>query len=252
MSFNFPNEACFIYFESGETKINAPYEQQSVESKNAVLLRCGTYFSELLPMIGQDVYEILVFHLPKEIIRKIYTNEFPDIPTSADKDFIYKVGSSSILTEYIKGLQFYFNNPTIVNEELLDLKIRELILLLIQTQNVATIQELLADTFSSVEVNIKEVVSSHIFTDCSITDLAELCNQSPSTFKRNFKKIFNDTPSNYIKTKRLEKAKYLLQHTNSTISEVAIETGFYDTPHFSKSFKEKYGSTPNEYRALMK
>ena len=251
LSFNFPDEACFIYFKSGETKINAPYQKQSVRSNNAVLLRCGTYFSELLPTIEQEVYEILVFHLPKELIRKIYINEFRVIPKPHNKNFIYKISSSSILTEFIKGLQFYLKTPKIVSEELLNLKIQELILLLSQTQNVTTIQELLSDAFSPVEVNLKEVVNSHIFTDCSINDLAVLCNQSPSTFNRNFRNIFNDTPSNYIKTRRLEKAKYLLEHTRLTVSEIAFETCFYDTPHLSKSFKEKYGNTPNEYRNMI-
>lgn len=248
LSFDFPDEACFIYFKSGEAKINAPYEQRLIQSKNAVLLRCGTYFSQLIPTIEQKPHEIVVFHLPKEIIRKIYTNEFPEIPKSGSKNFMYKVDASSILTEFIQGIQFYFKNPAIVSKDLLKLKIQELMLLLMQTQNVATIQELLSDTFSPVEVNIKQVVISHIFTDCTINDLAVLCNQSPSTFKRNFKKIFNDTPTNFFKTKRLEKAKSLLQHTRLTISEIALETCFYDTPHFSKSFKEKYGHTPNEYR----
>lgn len=252
LSFNFPNEACFIYFKSGDAKINAPYEQQSVQSKNAVLLRCGTYFSQLLPTIEQELFEILVFHLPKEIIKNIYTIEFPPILKSKDEKFIYKVDSSLILKEFINGLQFYFNNPAIVNEDLLKLKIQELMLLLMQTQNAATIKELLSDTFSPIEVNLKQVVNSHIFSNTSVNDLAVLCNQSPSSFNRNFKKIFNDTPSNYFKTKRLEKAKSLLQYTSLTISEIAFKTCFYDTPHFSKSYKEKYGHSPNEYRNEIK
>lgn len=248
LSLNFPNDACFIFFDKGSTKINAPYEQKSINNKEAVLLRCGTYFSQLLPSLEQEEYEILVFHLPKEIIRHIYREHFPVTSRPYQENFIHKIDSSRILQEFIKGLQFYFDNPKIVTEELLKLKIQELILLLLQTRNGDTLKELFSDAFSPVEISVKQVVYSHVFTDCTVNDLAVLCNMSPSTFKRQFNKIFNDTPSNFFRNKRLEKARDLLHHSSLTISEIAFETCFYDTAHLSKSFREKFGYSPTEYR----
>ena len=248
LSLNFPNDACFIFFDSGSAKINAPYEQTEINGKEAVLLRCGTYFSQLLPSLEQEVYKILVFHLPKEIIRQIYREHFPVSSKSDGETFIHKVDASRILQEFLKGLRFYFDHPELVTEEILKLKIQELILLLFQTRNAETLQELFSDAFSPVEVNIKQVVYSHIFTDCAIQDLAVLCNMSLSTFRRQFKKIFNDTPSNFLKNKRLEKARDLLAQSDLTTGEIALETCFYDTAHLSKSFKEKFGHSPTEYR----
>jgi len=248
LTLNFPDDACFIFFDKGHTKINAPFEQKHIATNEAVLLRCGTYFSDLIPSLDNEDYEILVFHLPRVIIREIYQNEFPASLKSNNSTFIHPVGSSKILTEFIKGLHFYFNNPAIVTKELLQLKIQELVLLLLQTNNISKLRELFNDTFSPVEVSIKEVVFSHIFTDCSINDIAELCNVSISTFNRQFKKIFDSTPSKFFKTKRLEKAKDLLKNSNQTISEIAAETCFYDTAHFDRSFKTYFGYTPGEFR----
>lgn len=248
LSLNFPNDACFIFFYTGSAKINAPYEQKAISSKEAVLLRCGTYFSQLLPALEQEVYEILVFHLPVEVIRHIYREHFPEISQAYDENFIHKVGSSQILGEFIKGLQVYFENPELVTDELLKLKIQELILLLLRTRNADTLKELFRDAFSPVVVNLKQVVYSHIFNDCTVNDLAILCDMSPSTFKRQFRKIFNDTPSNFFKSKRLEKAKDLLQRSKLTIGEIAFETCFYDTAHLSRSFRKKFGYSPTEYR----
>lgn len=248
LSLNFPNDACFIFFDTGNAKINAPYEQKTINNKEAVLLRCGTYFSQLLPTLEQEIYEILVFHLPKDIIRQIYREHFPVTSRPHQKNFIHKVDSSRILQEFIKGLQFYFDNRALVTDELLKLKIQELILLLLETHNLETLKELFSETFSPVEVNMKQVVYNHIFTACTLDDLAMLCNMSTSTFKRQFRKIFNDTPSLFLKNKRLEKARDLLQHSNLTISEIAFETCFYDTAHLSKSFRKKFRYTPTEYR----
>lgn len=251
LSLNFPNDACFIFFDSGSTKINAPYEQKTINKEDAVLLRCGTYFSELLPTLEQEVYDILVFHLPREIIRQVYSEHFPVSSKSNRETFIHQVDTSQILHEFIKGLQLYFDNPALVTEQLLRLKIQELIHLLLKTRNIDTLNELFSDAFSPVEVSMKQVVYSHIFTDCSVSDLAMLCNMSPSTFKRQFSKVFNDTPSNFLKNKRLEKAKELLQHNHLSIGEIAFETCFYDTAHFTRSFRKKFGYSPTEYRKAL-
>ncbi len=55
-----------------------------------------------------------------------------------------------------------------------------------------------------------------------------------------------------IRNRRLERAKVMLiQKVNSlTISSIAFKFGFSDAGHFSRLFKERYGSTPREYRNL--
>ena len=247
-SLNYPDDACFIYFEEGKAKINSAYEQEQIINKEAVLLKCGTYFSDLIPQPQSDMFKILVFHLPKEIIREIYKEQFPISSGPVQMTFIHKIDASRILYEFIKGLQFYFDNPQIVNEELLKLKIKELILLLLQTHIAETIKDLFNGLFSATEINMKQVVYSHIFSNLSITDLAGLSNMSLATFNRQFKKLFNDTPSSFFKNKRLEKAKELIKASDITIGEIAFETCFSDVAHFSRSFKEKFGCTPTEYR----
>lgn len=250
---HFQNEACFIYFLEGKTKINSPQEQQIVQANESVLLKCGSYFADLLKYSTADRYEILVFHLYPDVLREIYTNEIPNfIEPTKRKSYFYTLASSEIITKFAEGLQFYFDNPQLVSDELLKLKIKELILLLLQTKNGETIKNLFADLFTPRNLSIKEVVSNHLFTDLSIEDLATLCNLSVSTFNRTFQNLFNDTPANYIKTKRLEKAKELLTVSALTIREIAFQTCFNDIAHFSRSFKTAYQCTPSQFRLSLK
>jgi len=252
-STNFQDEACFIYFSEGSTKINSTFEQIAINSQDSVLLKCGTYFSDLLKYSQADKYEIVVFHLYPDLLRKIYTNEIPAFIKPFDKkSLIQKITTTEVISKFIESLYFYFDNPQLVNDDLLQLKIKELILLLLQTKNADSIVDLFSDLFTPRNLNLKEVVNSHLFSNLSITDLASLCNLSLSTFNRTFQGIFNTTPANYIKLKRLEKAKELLSKSSLTISEIAYNTCFVDVAHLSKSFKSAYNASPTEFRKSIK
>jgi len=248
-STRFQDEACFIYFSEGNTKINSPIDQIKVSAHDSVLLKCGTYFADLLKYSEAEKYEIVVFHLYPDVLRKIYDNETPVFLKPTDKKpLIQKIVTNEIITKFIESLYFYFDNPQLVNEDLLQLKIKELILLLVQTKNANSVLDLFSDLFTPRNISLKEVVNNHLFSNLSINDLAGLCDLSLSTFNRNFQELFKTSPASYIKTKRLEKAKALLTNSALTISEIAYNTCFVDVAHLSKSFKAIYGISPTEYR----
>ncbi len=250
---NFQNEACFIYFTEGKTKINSPSEQTEIAHQESVLLKCGSYFADLLKYSNADRFEILVFHLYPDILRKIYKNEIPVFLKPLLKNsFIHKVATEDVIKKFIESLYFYFDNPKLVSDELLELKIKELVLLLVKSKNAESIVGLFSELFTPRNLSIKEVVNSHLFSGLSINDLADLSNLSVSTFNRTFQSMFNDTPANYIKAKRLERAKELLSVSSLSVSEIAFQTCFNDVAHFSRSFKTAYKCSPTEYRLLLK
>lgn len=249
LSVRFPEQACFIYYKKGKTLINSPTEQVEVRSDESVILNCGTYFANLLEYPDGDFYEILVFHLQPEMLKKIYRQEFPTFLKKNDGgSYIQKIASQEIINKFVENLYFYFENLALINDDILELKVKELILILLQTKNAISIKELLQSLFTPHEVSLREIVQRHLSSNISIKDLAELSNMTLATFNRRFYALFNDTPANYIKTKRLERAKQLLLVSTSSISEIAFQTGFKDVPHFSRSFKQRFGITPASFR----
>ena len=81
-----------------------------------------------------------------------------------------------------------------------------------------------------------------------LEDLPAQTGLSMSSFKRAFAETFNMTPWSYITTIRLNAARKLLEETNKLLSEIALDTGFFDQSHFSRTFKRERGITPGEYR----
>jgi AraC-like DNA-binding protein len=130
----------------------------------------------------------------------------------------------------------------------LKLKLKELILLLLQTSQAKNIINLFSSLFTPRQASLKEIIQTHVFSDNTISELAMLSARSLSTFKRDFEMEYKDTPANYIKQQKLLRAATLLVSTDFSISEICYEIGLSDPSHFSKLFSQKYSLTPSEYR----
>lgn len=96
---------------------------------------------------------------------------------------------------------------------------------------------------------ITEYINQHLDRDLKVFELAAIAQISPYHFIRLFKNATNQTPHQYVLHQRVEKAKCLLRHKNSSISEIAFSVGFCDQSHFTKCFKRITGITPKEYIA---
>ncbi|MFK7774191.1 MAG: helix-turn-helix domain-containing protein [Saprospiraceae bacterium] len=245
----FQNTGCFIYFKEQGPQLLSSEVNTRLKGNEAVLLKCGNHFVDLLRETKGDQVEVIVIHLFPEVLKKLYTGDLPEIIKKQSKSKSSQVVvSSNVIAKFIDSLEFYFQNPSLVNNDLLELKIKELILLLIQSKNINSIMELVADLYSTNTIQVKEVIELHLFSNLKLDQLAKLCNLSLSSFKREFKKEYDDSPTNYINDRRLEKAKKLLSITDLPISEIAYETGFQDSLYFTRLFKKKIGIPPTAYR----
>ncbi len=207
--------------------------------------------NEYLTQKNVKYCEAIAIHLYPDVLKMIYDKEFPNFLKSVDEiqpSNYQKIKGSQLLKSYIESLQFYFDNPALVSEELLKLKLKELILLLAKTDNLQKIKNLLNNMFSKKDIDFKSIIEANIYNDLSINELAILTNLSLSSFKRSFKNHYEISPAKYIKQRRLEKATELLKATNLRISDIAFDTGFNDLAHFSKSFQAKYKLSPSEFR----
>ena len=82
-----------------------------------------------------------------------------------------------------------------------------------------------------------------------VEDIAEHIHMNSSYLSAVFKEETGVSISDYIIDYRLSVAKSLLiSSPESSICEIALSTGFYDTSHFSKSFKTAFQITAKEYR----
>lgn len=91
-------------------------------------------------------------------------------------------------------------------------------------------------------------INSHAGEILKVSDLARKANLSLTRFIRLFAAVTGETPNQYISKVRINSAKVLLETTKKPIIEIVSETGFFDQPHFSRTFKRITGLTPAKYR----
>jgi AraC-like DNA-binding protein len=249
----FQDEACFLHFSSGNALINSSTQKIEINSEESILLKCGNYFADFIKRAPKGRCELFVIHLYPEVLKDLFQNEIAAYASKQSQtNQLKKLVSSKSISEFISGMAIYFEYPELVNPTLLMIKLKELILLILQSDQYNKIMQLFSFLYDSRKAQLDEIIKTHLFSKLSINELAILSGLSLSTFKREFKLHFKDSPGNYLKKKRLEEgAKLLLAHSK-TISEIAYEVGFEDTSHFSRSFLQFYGQTPSQYRAIYK
>jgi len=83
-------------------------------------------------------------------------------------------------------------------------------------------------------------------------DVARVAGVSPSHFSKLVTDRLGRSFSSLLTQMRVAKAKELLHQSEKSLSEIAIECGFYDQSHFSKSFRAETSQSPRKYRNGLK
>lgn len=92
-------------------------------------------------------------------------------------------------------------------------------------------------------------IDRHFTRRISLEELAGIAHMSSTAFSRYFTKYNRIGPSQYIKRKRIALAIHLLEHTDRTILDIAMECGFQNVSNFYKAFRSLTRQAPGDYRA---
>lgn len=81
-----------------------------------------------------------------------------------------------------------------------------------------------------------------------LQDLARAAHLSPFHFHRVFQAIVGETPAEYVRRVRLDKAlRTMAAHYRPKLTEVALACGFSSSADFSRAFKQRFGVPPSAF-----
>ena len=137
----------------------------------------------------------------------------------------------------------YFDMGEKPSEEILKLKMIEGVYVLLNTD-----KNLYASLFDFVEpwkIDILDYLNENYMYDLSMEEIASYTGRSLATFKRDFAKVSDLSPRKWIIQRRLEAAHDLIRSGKKKVTEACFDVGFKNLSHFSKIYKETYGTAPS-------
>ncbi len=153
------------------------------------------------------------------------------------------------LLKFMDSLAPYFDDAPEMDEALIKIKLLELLFSLKHYDS--AMLDLLLDFKKDTRPNITAFMEDNFMNPLSLNQLARLAGRSLSSFRRDFLSTYNMPPSQWIRKRRLKKAREFLLTTNMTITDICYTLGFENAAHFSRIFKSQFGHPPSEYRVYL-
>lgn len=94
-------------------------------------------------------------------------------------------------------------------------------------------------------------MDKHFCESCTLEKIAAYVHLSPNHLHTVFLQSEGLTPYAYVTQKRIERAKALILLGESSLAQIALETGFSSQSHFAAAFKKATGQTPAQYRSSL-
>lgn len=98
--------------------------------------------------------------------------------------------------------------------------------------------------------NAIDYIDQNYTYDITLEDVAAYSGFSKFHFSRLFKEYMNCTFYDYLIGQRIKATEVLLTRDDLSITDIALQSGFSSISTFNRTFKQKKGCTPGEYRSL--
>jgi AraC family transcriptional regulator, exoenzyme S synthesis regulatory protein ExsA len=241
----------FVHVLAGKTSWKIATGTLSAEAGQTVFFKKGVY---ILPMHSVSDLCVQLYFIPDAFVRGIVMEMAVDLPVVSEpvdlREQAIRVENDIGLSAFFQAMSIYFAGEEELSGALLKLKLRELLISILVSQSNPKLSAYFRAFAASDAPSIAAIMEMNFCHNLSLDNFAQMCHRSLSSFKRDFRKHYGTSPGKWLLERRLERSASLLQSTGMSVTEIMFECGFEDLSHFSRSFKEKFGRSPNIYRRL--
>jgi AraC-like DNA-binding protein len=97
-------------------------------------------------------------------------------------------------------------------------------------------------------MNLEQSLRKNLSHNWTVEEMAAMVGLGTTTFTEKVKSYSGFSPLNYLITIRISEAIKLLKRNDLSVTDIALDTGFYSSQHFSTTFKKLTGYTPSDFR----
>jgi len=230
---------------SGSLKIEDSNGQHYVFEEGSIRFHQRNHllkFYKQLPAGGKDFTSLSVY-FDQQTLRN-FCMEYGYTPVNMHQDkAIVLLKPGGLYKSFLHSLQPYDQIDRLGNERLLALKLKEAVLILLQSN--PELAEILFDFSPPGKIDLEAFMLKNYLFNVSLERFAYLTGRSMASFKRDFEKLFHTSPGRWLQQQRLKEAYYRIKEKGMRPSDVYLDVGFEDLSHFSFSFKKAYGVAPS-------
>lgn len=120
--------------------------------------------------------------------------------------------------------------------------------LFIQLTRQLTRQINIGRDFPKTFMNLEQTLRQNLSDQWTVEQMATLVGIGTTQFNEKVKSFTGFSPITYLINIRISEAIKLLKQADISLTDIALNTGFYSSQHFSTTFKKLTGYTPSEFR----
>ncbi len=239
----------FIHVLSGKKTWRTTQGHWTAEEGQTLFIKKGA--SIIDQYMDEDFCVLLLFvsdSLVAECVREVSGQLPSHVARPEDEQRALSIRSDATIASYFNSMLSYFSVEEKPSEPILNLKLKELILSILLNGKNPELAAYFQSLSGSSKPSLRQIMDANFCFNLSLEDFARLCHRSLSTFKRDFRAAYQTSPGKWLIQKRLDYAAVLLGNPEHQITQIAFECGFEDLSHFSRVFKQKFGSSPAFFR----
>jgi AraC-like DNA-binding protein len=241
---NFVTEHVLSYQISGSLILNDGSKDYNPEAGSFRLIRRNQLMKFVKIPPENAEFKSISIYLDKKTLRN-FSNEYDlNVTEKFQGPSVIDLKTSPLLKNYCNSLLEHQLDGSLENQELMELKIKEGLLLILQKN--PELKNTLFDFTEPFKINLEDFMNNNYHFNVPLERFAYLTGRSLATFKRDFLKTFGTSPGRWLQHKRLEQAHILITEKGKKASLIYLDLGFIDLSHFSFAYKKMYGLPPSK------
>ncbi|MFT7611116.1 MAG: hypothetical protein ACI9J3_000054, partial [Parvicellaceae bacterium] len=145
------NEACLLFFSEGGNNHYSQSESLTVTTGDGILMKCGNFFFDLIPDEESGNAEMIAVHFFPKVLKQIFKHTPPKFLVESDNlvsnQYMTRINGDQVLAAYMESIMLLFKNPSLADEEVLALKLKEIVLILSKMDN-SGVRQILLNLFN--------------------------------------------------------------------------------------------------------
>lgn len=244
--YRMPNHS-IIYVRSGELTVEQKGVEVTVDAGNYVFVKRNCTARITKKSKGAEPYRGINLTLRRPILKEVYgkmrvEQQKIDYKTLAEAATI--LPKTVELQSLFDSFLAYVDNNREPSEEVLAMRVSEAVMALLAIS--PEFYPTLFDFNEAWKIDILGFMEENFKEDMTMEEFASYTGRSLSTFKRDFAKISDLTPQQWLIEHRLDCAHQMLVTGKAGASEVFYLVGFKNRSHFSTVFKKRFGISPSQ------